>query len=71
MVSVLPFYSDDLSSNPADSYSFSVIFVFEKNENKQKRPGLAHFLKALSFMSSCLVHLNHDIVVAINFASYP
>ena len=34
VVSVLAFYSDDLSSNPADTYSFSVQFVFEKNENK-------------------------------------
>ena len=45
MVSVLAFYSDDPSSNPAEAYSFSVKFVFEKNENKQKRPGLAHFFK--------------------------
>ena len=37
VVSVFAFYSDDPSSNPADVYSFSVKFVFEKNENKQKR----------------------------------
>ena len=38
VVSVLAFYSDDLRSNPTDPYSFfSVKFVFEKNENKQKR----------------------------------
>ena len=36
MVSVLAFYSDDPSSNPAEAYSFSVKFVFEKKENKQK-----------------------------------
>ena len=36
VVSVLAFYSDDLSSNPTDVCSFSVV---EKNENKQKRPG--------------------------------
>ena len=36
VVSVLPLYSDDPSSNPAEVYSFSVKFVFEKNENKQK-----------------------------------
>ena len=37
VVSVLAFYSDDLRSNPTDPYSFfSVKFVFEKNENKQK-----------------------------------
>ena len=33
VVSVLAFYSDDPSSNPAQAYSFSVIFVLEKNEN--------------------------------------
>ena len=37
MVSVLAFYSDYLSSNPTDPYSFSVEFVFENNENEQKR----------------------------------
>ena len=46
VVSVLTFYSDDPSSNPADASSFSTQFVIEKNENKnKKRPGLAHFLK--------------------------
>ena len=37
VVSVLAFYSDDPSLNPADAYSFSVQIVFEKNENKPKR----------------------------------
>ena len=35
------------NSNPADVYSFSVKFVFEKNENKQKEAGLAHFLRII------------------------
>ena len=35
MVSVLAFCSYNPSSNLADTYSFSVKFVFEKNENKQ------------------------------------
>ena len=39
MVSVLAFFSDDLSSNPAEADSFSVNFVFEKNENKQNDAG--------------------------------
>ena len=47
VVSVFAFYSDDPSSNPADVYSFSVKFVFEKNENKQKEAGLAHFLRII------------------------
>ena len=37
VVSVLAFYSDDPSSNPAEVYNFSVKIVIEKNENKQKR----------------------------------
>ena len=44
VVSVLAFYSDDPSSNPADAYGFFCAFEFEKNDNK-KRPGLAHFIK--------------------------
>ena len=45
MVSVLTCCSNDPSTNPADVYSFFVKFVFEKNENKQKGPGLAPFFK--------------------------
>ena len=29
---------------PAEAYSFSVKFVFEKNENKQKEAGVGPFL---------------------------
>ena len=32
---------------PLTSTVYSVKFVFEKNENKQKRPGLAHFFKKI------------------------
>ena len=39
VVSVLAFYSDNPSSNPAEAYSFFVQFEFEKNK---KRSGLAH-----------------------------
>ena len=40
VVSVLAFYSDYQSSNPAEAYIFFCKIVFEKNENKQKnRPG--------------------------------
>ena len=45
VVSMLAFYSDNPSSNPAEAYSFFCKIVFEKVENKQKRPGLAHVLK--------------------------
>ena len=43
VVSVLAFYFNNPSSNPADTYCFSVLFMFAKTENKQKRPGLAYF----------------------------
>ena len=35
--SVLDFNSDDPSSNPTEAYNYFWKFVFEKNENKQKR----------------------------------
>ena len=47
MVSMQAFYSDDLSSSPAEAYSFYYKFWFENNKNKQKRPWLVH-LKRLS-----------------------
>ena len=38
MISVLAFYFNDTSLNPADAYSFlSVEFVFEKNQKNKKR----------------------------------
>ena len=40
VVRVLGVYSDDPSSNPAEAYSFSVKFGFEKNEHKQKVAGI-------------------------------
>ena len=45
MVSEVAFYSDDPSSNLAEAKSFSVIFVFEKNGNKQKEAGDGPFFK--------------------------
>ena len=42
VVSVLAFYSDDPSMNPADTV-FSVKFLFEKNKNKQKEAGVGPF----------------------------
>ena len=49
VVSVLAFYSDDQSSNPADAYSFYVQIVLEKNKNKQ----IAH-LKKIQHVQSLL-----------------
>ena len=39
VVSVLAFYSDDPSSNPAEACEI----VFEKNRNKQKEAGVGPF----------------------------
>ena len=40
VVSVLAFYTDDPCSNPAEAYRFfSVKFVFEKKESKEKEAG--------------------------------
>ena len=62
MVSVLAFYSDDPSSNPADAYSFSVQILFEKNENKQKEAGVGPFLKRNLFMTSAPVSASFSYV---------
>ena len=44
VVSVLAFYSDNPSLNPARVYNFSVkVVVVEMNGNKQKEAGMAHF----------------------------
>ena len=45
MVSVLAFYSDDPSSNPAEVYNFSVKLLLKRTKINKKRPGLAHFFK--------------------------
>ena len=45
VVSVLVFYSDNLSSNPAEVYNFSVKLLLKRTKINKKRPGLAHFFK--------------------------
>ena len=41
VVSMLAFYSDDPSPNPAEILNFYSLQLFEKSENKSK--GVAHF----------------------------
>ena len=43
VVSVLAFHSDDLSSNPAEVYNFSVKLYLKRTKINKKRLGLAHF----------------------------
>ena len=45
VVSVLAFYSDDLSSNPTEVYNSSVKLNLKRMKINKKRPGLAHFSK--------------------------
>ena len=45
VVSVLAFYSDDPSSNPAEVYNFSVKLLLKRTKIYKKRPGLAHLKK--------------------------
>ena len=62
VVSVLAFYSDDLSSNPAEAYSFFCNIVFEKNENKQKEAGVSPlFLKKYCFVPRTIVPVNQIV----------
>ena len=45
VVTVLAFYSVDLSSNPAEVYSFNSVNCSKRTNINKKRPGVAHFLK--------------------------
>ena len=45
MVSMLAFYSDDPSSNPAEVYNFSVKLLLKSTKINKKRPGLANLKK--------------------------
>ena len=49
---MLAFYSSDTSSNPSNAYSFSVKFVFQKNENKQKEAEVGEFKKTIKYTFS-------------------
>ena len=42
---VVTFYSDDLSSNPTEAYSFSVEFSLKRTKINKKRPRLSPLLK--------------------------
>ena len=59
VVSVLAFYSADPSSNPTEACSFSVKFVFEKTEDKQKRGRSCPFLNIFLFGTNA--HFCHKL----------
>ena len=43
VISVLPFYSEDLSSSPTVVKNLAVKLLFEKNDNQQKEAGVGPF----------------------------
>ena len=45
MVSVLAFYSDDPSSNPAEVYNFSVKLLLKRTKINKKEAGVGPFKK--------------------------
>ena len=45
VVSVLTFYSNDPSSNPAEVYNVSVKLLLKRTKINKKEAGLAHFFK--------------------------
>ena len=47
VVSVIAFYTNDPSSNPSEASSISRKMLFWRNENEQKRPGMAHLKKEM------------------------
>ena len=50
VASELAFYSKNLSSNPAEVYSFYSAKLFEENENKQKEAGNGSFKNIFSLL---------------------
>ena len=58
VVSMLAFYSNDLSSNPAEVYNFFCTIDIEKNENKQKE---AHLKKQID-RSRVITNLSVGVV---------
>ena len=45
VVSVLAFYSNNPSSNPAEAYSFSVILCLKRTEKNKKEAGVGPLKK--------------------------
>ena len=50
VVSVLAFYSDDPSSNPAEVYNFSVKLLLKRMKINKKEAGVGPFKKNLIWM---------------------
>ena len=74
MVIVLTCYSNDPSSNQAESTVFSTKILFEKNENKQIEDGVGTFKKGSekvfekSILFSNVMTSNHAAIRVYSFA---
>ena len=62
VVSVLAFYSDDPSSNPAEVFNFSVKLLLKRTKINKKRPGLAHLKKRVG---------NLYFIISLNLMTRP
>ena len=60
MVSVLAFYSDNQSSNPAEADSFSVYLCLKRMKINKKRQGLAHFYVIICRITAAVNHVLND-----------
>ena len=56
MVSVLAFYSDDPSSNPAEVYNFSVKLLLKGTKINGKEAGVGPFLKKTNNVNKSKPH---------------
>ena len=75
VVSVLAFYSDNPSSNPAEPYIFFCKFSVWKNDNKQKEAGVGPFLKIKNAFTNLIFRpllelqletaMNHHLSLAV------
>ena len=67
VVSVLAFYSDDPSSNPAEVYNFSVKLLLKSTKINKKRPGLAHLKKMNNHLTSEQLKRAGGAAIKVNY----
>ena len=56
VVSVLAFYSDDPSSNPAEVYNFSVKLLLKRTKINKKEAGVGPFFKKKNGQRIFFIH---------------
>ena len=73
MVSVLAFYSDNPSSNPAEVYNFSVKLLLKRTKINKKEAGVGPFFKKIVSPASwlCLKLIYHEAGCSVVHLSSP